>query len=167
MSPWRDLGLKLQYFGHLMWRVDSGEDSDTGRDWGQEEKGTTQDEMAEWHHWLDGRESEWTPGVGDGQGGLVSCDSWGRKELDTTERLNWTEIGGDARIELTKSIPKNNYLKTYSISIPEAKCLILHLNSLQGVSKVNSCSSIGFSSHRSKWKMFSASASLSLSNNEI
>ena len=75
-----------------MQRVDSLEkDSDAGRDWGQEEKGTTEDEMAGWHHWLDGhgRESEWTPGVGDGQGGLVCCDSWGRKELDTNEWLNW------------------------------------------------------------------------------
>ena len=67
-----------------------GKYSDAGRDWGQEEKGTTEDEMAGWHHWLDGRESEWTPGVGDGQGGLACCSSWGRKELDTTERLNWT-----------------------------------------------------------------------------
>jgi len=66
-------------------------DSDAGRDWGQEEKGTTEDEMAGWHHWLDGREFEWTPGVGDGQGGLACCSSWGRKELDTTEQLNWTE----------------------------------------------------------------------------
>ena len=70
-----------------------GKDSDSGRDWGQEEKGTTEDEMAGWHHWLNGRESEWTPGVGDGQGGLACCDSWGRKESDTTERLNWTEDG--------------------------------------------------------------------------
>ena len=61
-----------------------GKASDAGRDWGQEEKGTTEDEMAGWHHWLDGRESEWTPGVGDGQGGLACCDSWGRKESDTT-----------------------------------------------------------------------------------
>ena len=68
-----------------------GKDSDAGRDWGQEEKGTTEDEMAGWHHWLDGHESEWSPGVGDGQGGLVCCYSWGRKESDTTERLNWTE----------------------------------------------------------------------------
>ena len=66
-------------------------DSDAGRDWGQEDKGTTEDEMAGWHHWLDGRESGWTPGVGDGQGGLARCDSWGRKESDTTEWLNWTE----------------------------------------------------------------------------
>ena len=69
-----------------------GKDSDAGRDWGQEEKGMTEDEMAGWHHWFDGRESEWTPGVRDGQGGLACCDSWGRKKLDTTERLNWTEL---------------------------------------------------------------------------
>ena len=68
-----------------------GKDSDAGRGWGQEEKGKTEDEMAGWHHWLDGRESEWTPGVGNGQGGLACCNSWGRKESDTTERLNWTE----------------------------------------------------------------------------
>ena len=69
-----------------------GKDSDAGRDWGQEKKGTTEDEMAGWHHGLDGHESEWTPGVGDGQGGLACCDSWGRKESDMTERLNWTEL---------------------------------------------------------------------------
>ena len=87
------LKLKLQYFGHLMWRVDSlAWLPDAGRDWGQEEKGMTEDEMAGWHHWLDGRESELTPGVGDGQGGLACCDSWGRKESDTTEQLNWTEL---------------------------------------------------------------------------
>ena len=60
-------------------------------DWGQEEKGMTEDETAGWHHWLDGDESEWTLGVGDGQGGLACWDSWGRKELDTTEPLNWTD----------------------------------------------------------------------------
>ena len=75
---------------HLSWLI--GKDSDAGRDWGQEEKGTTDDEMAGWHHRLDGGEFEWTPGVGDGQGGLACCDSWGRKESDTTERLNWTEL---------------------------------------------------------------------------
>ena len=69
-----------------------GKHSDAGRDWGQEEKGTTEDEMAGWHHWLNGCECEWTPGVGDGQGGLACCDSWGRKELDTTEWLNWTDM---------------------------------------------------------------------------
>ena len=68
-----------------------GKDSDAGRDWGQEEKGTREDEMVGWHHRLDGHEFEWTPGVGDRQGGLACCDSWGHKESDTTERLNWTE----------------------------------------------------------------------------
>ena len=66
-------------------------DSDAGRDWGQEEKGTTEDETAGWHHWLDGRESEWTPGVGDGQVGLVCCNLWGCKDSDTNEWLNWTD----------------------------------------------------------------------------
>ena len=71
------------------WLIAKG--SDAGRDWGQEEKGTTEDEMAEWHHWLDGRESVnsrswwWT-------GRPAYCDSWGLKELDTTERLNWSEL---------------------------------------------------------------------------
>ena len=71
-------------------------DSDAGRHLGQEEKGSTEDELAEWHHWLDGHESEWTPGVGDGQGGLVCCDSWDHKESDVTERLNWTELKGNS-----------------------------------------------------------------------
>ena len=56
---------------------------------GAEEKGMTEDEMAGWHHWLDGRESEWTPGVSDGQGGLACGNSGGRKESDMTEQLNW------------------------------------------------------------------------------
>ena len=64
-------------------------DPDAGKDWGQEEKGTTEDEMAGWHHWLDGHESHWTPGVGDGQGGLPCCGSWGHKE---TRLSNWTEL---------------------------------------------------------------------------
>ena len=68
-----------------------GKDSDAGRDWGQEEKGTTEDEIAGWHHWLDGNEFGWTPGVGDRQGGLACCNTWGHKELDTIEQLNWTE----------------------------------------------------------------------------
>ena len=66
-----------------------GKDSDAGRDWGQEEM--TEDEMAGWLHRLNGHESEWTPGDGDGQGGLACCDSWRCKESDTTEQLNWTE----------------------------------------------------------------------------
>ena len=69
-----------------------GKDPDAGKDWGQDEKGTTEDEMVGWHHQLDGHGFGWTPGVGDGQGGLVCCGSWGRKESDMTERLNWTEL---------------------------------------------------------------------------
>ena len=84
--------LKLQNFGHLMRSVHSLEKTDAGRDWGQEEKEITEDEMAGWHHWLDAHEVEWTLGVGDGQGGLACCNSWGRKESDRTERLNWTEL---------------------------------------------------------------------------
>ena len=61
-------------------------------DCGQEEKGTTEDEMAGWHHWLDGCESEWTSGVGDGQGGLACYNSWGHKESDMTERLIWSDL---------------------------------------------------------------------------
>jgi len=68
-----------------------GKDPDAGRDWGQEEKGTTEDEMAGWRHQLDAHEFGWTPGAGDEQGGLVSCNSWDCKELDTTEKLSWTE----------------------------------------------------------------------------
>ena len=83
--------LKLQYIGHLMRRVDSLEKTDAGRDWGQEEKGTTEDEMTGWHHRLNGHEFGWTLGVGDGQGGLACCNSWSRQESDTTERLNWTD----------------------------------------------------------------------------
>ena len=70
-----------------------GKDSDAGRDWGQEETGTTADKTAVWHHRLNGHEFEWTPGVGDGQGGLACCNAWGCKESDTTEwltELNWT-----------------------------------------------------------------------------
>ena len=71
----------------LIWK-----DPDAGKDWGQENKGMTEDEMVGWHHWLNGYEFEWTLGLGDGQGGLACCDSWGRKESDTTEQLNWTEL---------------------------------------------------------------------------
>jgi len=68
-----------------------GKDPEAGKDWGQEEKGTTEDEMVGWHHWHNGHGFGWTLGVGDGQGGLACCGSWGHKESDTTERLNWTE----------------------------------------------------------------------------
>ena len=69
-----------------------GKHRDPGKDWRQEEKVMTEDEMAGWHHWLNGRESVWAPRVGDGQGGLACCNSWSRKELDMTEQLKWTEL---------------------------------------------------------------------------
>ena len=80
------LKLKLQYFGHLMRK-----DPDAGKDWGQEEKGTTEDEMVGWQHQLNGHGFEWLPGDGGREGGLVCCGSWGCKESDTTEWLNWTD----------------------------------------------------------------------------
>ena len=67
-----------------------GKDSDAGKDWGQEEKGITEDEMVGWPHRLDRHGFGWTPGVGDGQGGLACCGSWGCKQSDTTEQLDWT-----------------------------------------------------------------------------
>ena len=70
----------------LIWK-----DPDAGKDWGREEKVTTEDEMVGWHHWQNGHGFVWTPGIGDRQGGLACCGSWGRKELDTTERLKWTD----------------------------------------------------------------------------
>ena len=87
------LKLKLQYFGHPHWkRWLIRKDSDAGWYLGQEGKGTTEDEMPGWHHLLDGHEFEWSLGICDGQGGLAWCDSWGLKESDMTERLNWTEL---------------------------------------------------------------------------
>ena len=90
-------GLMLRLKPPILWPPHAkswliGKDPDAGRDWGQEEKGTTEDEMAGWHHRLDGHEFEWTPGVGNRQEGLVCCSSWGRRESDTTEQLNWTEV---------------------------------------------------------------------------
>ena len=91
------LKLKLQYFGHLMQRAKLlektqliGKDPDAGKDWKQEEKGTTEDEMVRWHHWLDRHEFEQAPEVGDGQGSLACCSPWGHKESDMAEWLNWT-----------------------------------------------------------------------------
>ena len=80
----------------ILWPPDAkswliGKDPDARKDWGQEEKGMTEDEIVGWHHQLDGHGFRWILGVGDGQGGLVCSGSWGRKESDTTEWLNWTE----------------------------------------------------------------------------
>ena len=86
------LKLKLQYFGHLMQRVDSLEKTLMLGGIGARRKRGQHDEMAGWHDRLNERKFEWTPGVGDGQGVLACCDSWVDKESDTTEQLNWTEL---------------------------------------------------------------------------
>ena len=77
----------------ILWPPDakSWKDRDAGKDWGQEEKGTTEDEMIGWHYWLRWHGFGWTPGVGEGQGGLVCCNPWDCRELDMTKQLNWTE----------------------------------------------------------------------------
>ena len=80
-------------------------DPDAGKDWRQEEKRATEDEMVGWHHWLDGHEFEQAPKVDDGQGSLMCCSPWGCKELDTTERLNWA-----------RNSPGNN---SYVVSYPQ------------------------------------------------
>ena len=80
----------------ILWPPDAknwltGKDPDAGKDWRQEKKGTTEDELVRWHHQLDGHEFEQAPGVGDRQASLACCSPWGRKWSDTTEWLNWTE----------------------------------------------------------------------------
>ena len=86
------LKLKLQYFGHLMWRADSFEKTLMLGGTGDRRRRGQQDEMVGWHPRLDGHGFWWTPGVGDGQGSLACCGSWVHKELDMTEWLNWTEL---------------------------------------------------------------------------
>ena len=88
---------------HLIWK-----DPDAGKDWGQEEKEKTEDEMTGWHHWLDGHGFGWTPGFGNGQAGLACCGLWGRKELDTTERLNWTELSQNTYLDVLMTLLLKN-----------------------------------------------------------
>ena len=100
------LKLTLQYFGHLIWRT--GKDPDAEKDWRQEEKGMTEDEMVGWYNQLDGHEFEQAPNVDDGQGSLECCSPWGLKELGMTEQLNWTEW---------KSYSKHSLMLQFIISI--------------------------------------------------
>ena len=109
------LKLKLQSFATscdnwLIWK-----DPDAGKDWRWEEKRMTGDEMVGWHHWLDGHEFEQAPGVGDGQGSLAWCSPWGRKELDMTEWLNWTEQSGTPLEPVNK---ENNLLHFHTSRSP-------------------------------------------------
>ena len=99
-----------------------GKDSDAGRDWRQEEKGMTEDEMAGWHPWLDGRESKWTPGVGDGQGGLECCSSWGQTRLSDWNELNWMTL---LQKSLSNSIALNRiFIITAFVSKDTSICLL-------------------------------------------
>ena len=106
----------------LIWK-----DPDAGKYWEQEERGMTEDGMAGGHHRLNGHEFGWTPGVGDGQGGLVCCSSWGRKELDMTEWLNWTELKGKSSwpqkppdVKTLEGQPVLSFRKKYPASKPPA-----------------------------------------------
>ena len=110
------LKLKLQYFGHLMRRVDSLKDSDAGRDWGQERKGMTEDEMAGWHHRLDGCKFAWTPGDGDGQQAWCAAIhgvAKSRTRLSDRTELNWTELLGR---KVTTNL--DSILKSRDITLP-------------------------------------------------
>ena len=108
------LKLKLQYFGHLMWRVDSLEKTlMLGGSGGRRRRGW-QDEMAGWRHRLNGHEFESTPGVDDGQGGLVCYNSWGRKESDTIKWLNWTELNW-TRLRTSYYLPGSIILDSASL----------------------------------------------------
>ena len=87
----------------LIWK-----DPDAGKDWRREEKGTTEDEMVGWYHRVNGYELGWTLGAGDGQGSLVCCSPWGHKELDMTERLNWTKLKSFPGCSVVKNPPVNS-----------------------------------------------------------
>ena len=90
----------------LIWK-----DPDAGKDWGQEEKETKEDEMVGWHHQLNGHEFGWTPGVTDGLGGMACCNSRGCKESDMTEWLNWTEL--NASFNLIKKFISGSFSLGY------------------------------------------------------
>ena len=97
-QPWKFIGrTNAEAEAPRLWPPDAksrliGKDPDSGKDWGQEEKGVAEDEMVGWHHWLNAYEFEQTLGDSGGQGSLACCSPWGHKELDTTEWLNWTEL---------------------------------------------------------------------------
>ena len=124
----------------ILWSTDvknwlTWKDPDAGKDWGQEAKGMTVDKMVGWHHQLNGHAFGWTLRVGDGQGSLACCCSWGHKELDTTEWLNWTELCSlMGRINIVKMtiLPKVNYrfdaipIKLQMIFFTELEQRVIH-----------------------------------------
>ena len=118
------LKLKLQYFGHLMRRTDwlIGEDPHAGKDWGQEEKNMTESEMVGWHHRLNRHDFEQAPGVGEGQGSLVCCSPWGHRELDTTERLNQTELLPERKnIRIKNKNPVHHFIITFTLQLKKLR----------------------------------------------
>ena len=115
-QSWVFIGRIIKAETPILWPPDAkswliGIDPDAGKDWGQEEKGMTEDKIVGWHHRLNRHGFGWTLGVGDGQGGLACCGSWGRKESDTTEQLNWTEIT-DAQMYSVHGFP---YQDTHAV----------------------------------------------------
>ena len=114
------LMLKLQYFGHLMWRTNSLERHLMLGDWRHEEKGVTKDEMVGWHHWLNGHEFKQALGDSEGQGSLACCSPRGHKESDMTEQLNWCSIWRILRNQqkTTQFLKKLNTELTYGLAIP-------------------------------------------------
>ena len=128
------LKLKLQYFVHLMQKIRLiGKDPDAGKDWGQEEKGLTEEEMVEWHHWFNGHEFEETPGGCEGQGSRVCYSPWGRKESDTTERLHFIiTADGDCSHEIKRHLllgrktmtNLDSILKSRDIALPTKVLLV-------------------------------------------
>ena len=102
-QPWVFIGSSVEAETPLLWPPDVKnlfiwKDPGSGKDWRHEEKGTTENEIVGWHHWLNRHESESTPGVGDEQGDLMCCSPWGHKESDMTEPLNWTELWFTTRV---------------------------------------------------------------------
>ena len=113
------LKLKLQYFGHLMQKASPLEkDSDAGKDWGQEKKGATEDEVVGWHHRLNGHEFEQTLGDGEGQGSLACCSPWDHKEADTTEWLNSSSSKLQSPLSYQQSQEKHPFLLQGSYIFP-------------------------------------------------
>ena len=118
-----------------------GKDPNAGKDWGQEEKGTTEDEMPGWHHWLIGHGFGWTPGVGDGLGDLACCSSWGRKESDMSERLNWTESSPlhPLALTITVGVSVSMSFGLFVFEIPAISNITQYLFSLSELFHLASC----------------------------
>ena len=125
-QPWVFIGrTDVEAETPILWPPDGKnwlirKDPDAGKDWGQEEKGTTEDEMVGWHHWLNWYGFGWSPGVGDGQGGMACCSPWGHKELDTTEQLNWT----DMLLERKAMTNLYSILKSRDITLSTKVCIV-------------------------------------------